>query len=131
MIKCLTLEEILRLHFQVIADFCGLHGVRAENRLKSVVLAPKQEAFVQKQYEIIEEKAAVYLINIIGDHPFIDGNKRTAVTVCTIFLSRNNRKITPSPKELEGFAVWVAVERLDVPVIAKWLETHSQNYNVI
>ena len=76
----LSLEEILRLHFQLIEDFGGSHGVRDENRLKSVVNAPQQETFGQEQYPALYEKAAVYLRNIIGDHPFSNGNKRTAVT---------------------------------------------------
>src|ERR1039458_1499006 len=88
--KYITLEEILRLHFQVIEDFGGSHGVRAEGRLKSVVQAPQQVVFGEEQYSSLYEKAAVYLRNIIGDHPFSGGNKRTAVTVCGIFLARNN-----------------------------------------
>lgn len=120
----LTLEEILRLHFQIVEDFGGSHGVRDENRLQSVVAAPKQEIFGQEQYPELCEKAAVYLRNIIGDHPFSDGNKRTAVAVCGIFLFRNGRKLTAMPRELEDFAVQVATEHLDVQAIAAWLVAH-------
>lgn len=118
----LSVEEILRLHFQVIKDFGGSHGVRDESRLKPLVDVPRQAVFGQEQYPGIFEKAAVYLRNIIGDHPFIDGNKRTAVTVCGIFLMRNGYKLTVSPKELEDFAVQVATQKLDVPSIAAWLK---------
>jgi len=88
-----TIEEILRLHFQIVEDFGGLHGVREEGRLKSLVAAPRQEVFGIEQYKSVCEKAAVYLRNIIADHPFADGNKRTAVTACGIFLSRNGRTL--------------------------------------
>jgi death-on-curing family protein len=64
--------------------------------------------------------------NIIGDHAFVDGNKRGAVTVAGVFLKRNKHALTASPKELEDFAVRVAVEHLDVPVIAAWLRAHSK-----
>lgn len=121
----LTLEEILRLHFQIIEDFGGSHGVRDESRLKSVTEAPKQEVFGQEQYPSLFEKAAVYIRNIIGDHPFSDGNKRSAVTVGGIFLLRNGQSLTATPKELEDFAVQVATEHLDVPAIASWLQAHS------
>jgi death-on-curing protein len=124
-LKYLSLEEILRLHFQVIEDFGGSHGVRDEGRLKSVVDAPRQEAFGQAQYPTIYTKAAVYLRNIIGDQPFSDGNKRTALTVCVIFLERNNKKLTASPKDLENFTVKVATDRLSVSEIALWLESHT------
>lgn len=120
----LTLEEILRLHFQIIEDFGGSHGVRDEGRLKSVEAAPQQVVFGQEQYETVFEKAAVYIRNIVADHPFVDGNKRTAITSGGIFLARNKHELTADPKELEDFAVWVATERLDVPAIAAWLAAH-------
>lgn len=125
MTKYLTLEEILRLHFQVVEDYGGSHGVRDDERLKSVVLAPQQEVFGAEQYLDIHEKAAVYMRNIIGDHAFADGNKRSGVTVAGVFLLRNGVRLTATPKELEDFAVQVAVEHLDVPVIAAWLRAHS------
>jgi death on curing protein len=126
MTKYISLEEILRLHFQIISDFGGSHGVRDENRLKSVVEAPRLEVFGYEQYSTAAEKAAVYLRNIIGDHPFTDGNKRTAVTVCGIFLARNGIRLTARPKELEDFAVRVATKHLDIPAIAAWLARHSK-----
>jgi death-on-curing protein len=75
-----------------------------EGRLISVELAPQQVVFGQEQYETVFEKAAVYFRNIIADHPYVDGNKRTATTVCGIFLSRNGHRLTAAPKELEDFA---------------------------
>lgn len=121
----LSLEEILRLHYQIIEDFGGSHGLREEGRLKSVVSAPSQEAFAQEQYPTAYQKAAVYIRNIIGDHPFVDGNKRTAITVAGVFLSRNGLKLTAAPKDLEDFAVQVAVEGLEVADIAEWLRCNT------
>jgi len=121
----LSLEEILRLHFQLIEDFGGSHGVRDEGRLKSVIEAQKQVVFGQDQYPTIYDKAAVYLRNTIGDHPFIDGNKRTALTVCGIFLKRNGRNIVTEQKELENFTVKVATDHLEINEIATWLKSHS------
>lgn len=125
MTSYLSLEEILRLHFRVVNDFGGSHGVRDEGRLESVVFAPVQEVFGAEQYPDIFEKAAVYMRNIIGDHPFVDGNKRTAVTVAGIFLARNEHRLTATTIELEDFAVKIAVEHLGVPEIAKWLKSHT------
>lgn len=124
--KYLAAEEILRLHHQIIKDFGGSHGIRDEGRLQSVVSAPLQEVFGQAQYTDVFEKAAVYIRNIIADHPFIDGNKRTGITCGVIFLMRNGYKLTATPKALEDFAVQVAVDHLDIPAIAKWLEQHSK-----
>ena len=125
MIQYISLEEILRIHFQVIEDYGGSHGVRDEGRLKSVVNAPKQEVFGEEQYSSLFDKAAVYLRNIIGDHPFSDGNKRTAITICGIFLSRNGKQLNASPKNLEEFTISVATKHLSIKDILNWLQNNS------
>lgn len=122
----LTLEEILRLHFKIIEDYGGTHGVRDEGRLQSVVAAPAQEVFGQDQYPTLFEKGAVYARNIIADHAFIDGNKRTGITVMGIFLVRNGYRLTAKPAELEDFAVQIAVDHLYVADIADWLTRRTQ-----
>lgn len=125
-VRYLSLEEVLRLHFQVIEDFGGSHGIRDEGRVLSVIEAPKQSAFGVDQYPSVSEKAAVYMRNIIGDHPFIDGNKRTAITVCGIFLMRNKRPLTATPEELENFTIDVATKHLSIEQINAWLESHTK-----
>ena len=125
-VEYLTLEEILRIHYQLIEDFGGSHGVRDDGRLKSVVDAPKQNIFGAEQYRSIFDKAAVYIRNIIGDHPFSDGNKRTAITVCAIFLVRNGYMLNATPKFLEDFTVNVATNGLDIPDIANWLTANTR-----
>lgn len=122
----LSVEDILRLHFQVIEDYGGSHGVRSEGRLESVVFAPQQSVFGNDQYQTIYEKAAVYARNIIGDHPFADGNKRTGMTVAGVFLIRNGHEINCSDQQLEDFALSVATDKLDVPAVADWLAAHSK-----
>lgn len=124
--RYLSAEEILQVHFQLIEDYGGSHGIRDSERLQSVILAPQQVAFGTEQYPGLFEKAAVYARNIIGDHPFSDGNKRTGTTVAGIFLIRNGYEIDCSNQELEDFAVKVATDKLDVPVIATWLKEHSK-----
>ena len=124
--KYLSLEEILRLHYMLVEDFGGLHGVRDENRLKSVVEAPQAVLYGVEQYAQAYEKAAVYIRNIIQDHPFRDGNKRTGVTVGGVFLQRNGMPLMVQPHELEDFAVRVATDHLDVAAVAEWLAAHTR-----
>lgn len=121
----LSAENILYYHFRLIEDYGGSHGVRDDSRLKSVVEAPKQEAFGIEQYPTVFDKAAVYARNIIADHLFIDGNKRSGITSASVFLMKNKYKITASQKDLEDFAVKIAVDKCDIPEIAKWFKKYS------
>ena len=117
-------EELLLIHFKLIEKFGGSHGVKDLERLRSSLNAPKQSVFGKDQYPTLHEKAAVYVRNIIGDHPFVDGNKRTGISAGVFFLEKNKISIKLNTGELEDFAVKVAVDKLDVPVIAKWLKSH-------
>lgn len=117
----------MRLHFQVIEDYGGSHGVRDDGRLKSVVKAPAQIIFGETQYATIYDKAAAYLGNIIRDHPFSDGNKRTALTVCAIFLSRNGHVFIANPRLLEDFVVRVATDHLSIAEISAWIKTNTKS----
>jgi len=124
-VQYVSLKEILRLHFQVIEDFGGSHGVRDEGRLSSVVEAPKQVVFGKEQYPTIFDKAAVYMRNIIGDHPFSDGNKRTGITVSVIFLLRNGYELGVSPTVLETFTISVATQILTIDEISAWFKLNT------
>ncbi len=122
--RYISIEEILHLHFRIIEEYGGSHGVRDEGRLESVATAPGQSVFGADQYPTIYEKAAVYVRNIIGDHPFSDGNKRTGITVASVFLDLNGYMMIANPGDLEDFAVSVATDHLDIPAIAAWLEAN-------
>jgi death-on-curing protein len=122
----LTAEDILYLHYKLIEDYKGSHGVRDENRLKSVIAAPKQEALSTEQYQDIFQKAAVYARNIMADHLFVNGNKRSGITSASLFLMKNGYAIVAQPKDLEDFAVQIAVEHCSIAQIAQWFEANSE-----
>jgi death-on-curing protein len=126
MMDYFDLEELLLLHFKIVQEYGGSQGVRDEGRLESALAAPAQEVFGEALYPTVFEKAAVYMRALIADHPFIDGNKRTATTIAVIFLNRCGHTLTATPKELEDFVVQVAVGHLEIPVIAAWLKAHAK-----
>ena len=126
MTRYLDEEEILLMHFALIERYGGSHGVRDLERIKSVAQAVKQEVFGKEQYDGLYEKSAVYARNIIADHPFSDGNKRTGITAAIMFLQKNKIKFAAKRSELENFAVKIATDHPDVLTIAAWLESHSE-----
>ncbi|PJE65692.1 type II toxin-antitoxin system death-on-curing family toxin [Candidatus Saccharibacteria bacterium CG10_big_fil_rev_8_21_14_0_10_47_8] len=120
-------EEILLIHHQLIKRYGGSHGTRDLERVKSAaIIAPAQSVFGEEQYKTVFEKAAVYARNIIADHPFQDGNKRTGIAVAAMFLKKNGYKLKAKKGEIENFAVKIAVKKLDVVQIAAWLQGHSR-----
>jgi death-on-curing protein len=66
------------------------------------------------------------LHRIILNYPFVDGNKRTGLTVAALFLQINGKKLAASHEELELFILDIAAGRYDVGEIAHWLRTHTQ-----
>jgi death-on-curing protein len=123
--RYLTAEELLLIHYKLIERYGGSHGVRDIKRLASAAVAPVQEVFGAQQYPDIWQKAAVYARNIIADHPFTDGNKRTGMTAAAMFLKRNGYEFSTKPGELEDFAVKIATEHPDVQPIAAWFKAHA------
>ncbi len=119
-------QTLLLAHYKLIERFGGSHGVRELERVRSVIEAPKFRAFGQEHYSDVFLKAAVYSHNIIGDHPFVDGNKRTGMTCALMFLRKNGIQVLINKGELEDFAVLVATDKLSVEQIADWLKQHTK-----
>jgi death on curing protein len=122
--KTLTLEDLLELHGVVIAQTGGSDGLRDLGRLESAIAVQTQSVFGEETYGTLFEKAAAIIRGIIGDHPFVDGNKRSAMLAGLTFLDVNGLKFKAKTGELEDFAVKVATDHLDVPAIASWLKQH-------
>ncbi len=122
----LTLEQLLEIHALLITETGGSNGLRDLGRLESAIATQTQSVFGEELYKSLYEKAAALIRAIVADHPFVDGNKRTATLVGLTFLRVNEAQFYAKPGELEDFAVRVAVERLDVPVIAAWLKAHTK-----
>lgn len=122
----INLEQLLQLHVLAIENFGGSVGVRDMGRLDAALATQLQEVFGEELYPTIEQKAAAMIRGIVGDHPFVDGNKRTAMLAGLTLLEINGRTFIGRKGELEDFAVKVAVEHLSVEEIAAWLESHSK-----
>ena len=122
----LTLEQLVELHALVIAETGGSNGLRDLGRLQAVVATQSQNVFGEELYLSLHEKAAALVRGIVADHPFVDGNKRTAMLSGITFLSVNELKFKAISGELEDFAVSIAVDKLPVEQIASWLKAHTK-----
>ena len=113
--KHLTAAAVKAIHAEVIAANGGSEGLRDEGLLESAIAAPQAtfggEALMQDAGEI----AAAYLFYLCRNHPFVDGNKRTALAACLVFLDVNG--LLPKRKLVvaawESLVLEVAASRLD------------------
>ncbi len=114
-IKHLTLAAVRAIHEQVLAAHGGAPGLRDQALLESAIAAPQATMSGRPLISDPIEIAAAYLFYLSRNHPFIDGNKRTALASCLVFLDANG--LLPSEKlpldDWEQLIVGVASGRLD------------------
>jgi len=84
-----TVEAVKAIHWEVLQAHGGSAGIRDEGLLDSAVAAPQATMMGKPMFSEPVEVAAAYLFYLCRNHPFIDGNKRTALATCLVFLSEN------------------------------------------
>jgi death-on-curing protein len=109
----LSIDIVREIHAEAIKQFGGLNGVRDENLLASAVLTPQSSFAGKSPYADIVEIAAAYLFYICKNHPFLDGNKRTAMTAAIVFLRLNGMEPLPDSAEWEKLMLDVAASKID------------------
>jgi death-on-curing protein len=85
-----TVDAVKAIHAQVLAAHRGGTGLREAALLQSAVAAPQATMMGEPVFTDPVGIAAAYLFYLCRNHPFVDGNKRTALATCLVFLSENN-----------------------------------------
>jgi death-on-curing protein len=109
----LSVDIVREIHAEAINKFGGLDGIRDENLLTSAVLAPQSSFGGKSPYGDIVEVAAAYLFYICCNHPFLDGNKRTAMMAAIVFLRLNGIEPLSDSERWEELMLDVAAGKLD------------------
>lgn len=108
--------EQLRLHG-------GAPGIRSEDMLESALARPLQkEAYGQPN---LCELAAAYLFGIAKNHPFVDGNKRTAFAAADLFLYFNGLSVEAPQEDIIQFVLMVAAGEIDEAGAAAFFRDHT------
>lgn len=124
-IKFITVTRVLAIHDRLIRRIGGSYGVRDLGLIESAVARPQSGFGGVYLYKDIFDMAAALLQSLLKNHPFIDGNKRTALTSASIFLQINGYSlIENNPKAVE-FAVKVDNANLTLEEISCWLKENS------
>jgi len=116
---------LLELHALAIRSTGGSQGLRDLGRLDAAIAAQTQNVFGEELYQSLLDKAAALIRGIIADHPFVDGNKRTAMLSGLTLLAINDQSFKANVGEIEDFAVEITTKHIDTPQISKWLQDHT------
>jgi death on curing protein len=127
-VKYLTEHQILVLHHRIIEKTGGGHGVRDAGLLQSAAGRPQSTFGGGDLYPTLFTKAAALLDSLARNHPFVDGNKRTAVAAVGLMLRINDWRLTAGYKELEDYVVDLVVNHPSIDVIAEWIEERCRPY---
>jgi death on curing protein len=121
----LTAQQILFIHARLIDATGGEHGVRDLGLLEAAVARPQATFDGTELYASLFEKAAALMESLVRNHPFVDGNKRTAVTAASLFLLQNRRRLETTNEKVERVTLWVVNERPPLKKIAAWFQEHT------
>jgi death-on-curing protein len=109
----LSVEIVREIHAEAIKTFGGLNGIRDEALLASAVFAPQSSFGGKSPYTDLIDVAAAYLFYLCRNHPFVDGNKRTAMGAAIVFLRLNGMETAPDSEKWERLLLDVAAGKLD------------------
>lgn len=122
----ITVEQAMAIHDVLIENFGGAKGTRDIGSLESALSRPFQTFDGNELYPNPIDKAAAIFESLINNHPFIDGNKRTAYVIMQLVLLEFNIAIKASQEEKYDFVIASSQGKLKFIEIKKWLESHQK-----
>ena len=120
-----TVQDIYELHIQLEKTFILASGIRDENLLASAVNTPFQTFMGNELYPSIYDKAAQLCYGIANNHPFTDGNKRTALHSMYVYLIINGFDITATRQDVENMIIDVAAGNMTNAELTQWLRENT------
>ena len=117
-----TVEEVVILHDSLVREFGGSMGLRDMGALESAVLRPQMG-----YYDGLVEEAAALMESLAMNHPFVDGNKRTAFATTDSFLRKNGSFINCDNDEAYRFFMRLfETNSFRFAELREWLERHVE-----
>ena len=107
-------RDALALHDRLLALDGGAAGVRSVGLLRSALARPQQ-------LHTYGDMAAAYTVGIVRNHPFVDGNKRTAFVVGVLFLELNGHRFTATEEDATQAVLGIAAGTIDDASFTRWL----------
>lgn len=120
----LTAAMVRDFHSEQLALFGGPDGVRDVGLLESALARPLNKWSYGETD--LAKLAAAYAFGLSGNHPFLDGNKRTAFTAMIVLLGLNGCALETPRAEATAAMLALAAGELDEEALARWIATHMR-----
>jgi death-on-curing protein len=121
--RWIGIATILAIHDEQLAEHGGATGVRDHGLLESALARPMNLAAYGRPDAFAV--AAAYAFGIARNHPFVDGNKRTAYVAAELFLMKNGLVLNSSDQDCVLSTLQLADGTLDEEAFAAWLRANS------
>jgi death-on-curing protein len=122
--RFLNLQDVLTIHRTAIHQYGGSHGIRDLGLLESALAAPHHSMFGEDLYPDLVAKCAILLYLLIENHPFVDGNKRTAFLAALRFVELNGSTFDATEDELYDLTISIASGQQDKDTVTAWIRKH-------
>ena len=122
--RWLELRIVVDFHAEQLALFGGPDGIRDLGLLESALNRPRHK-FAYGETDLAA-LAAAYGFGIARNHPFVDGNKRTALASLIVFLNLNKLDLDASPEEATAVILALAAGEVGEDLLARWIADHSK-----
>jgi death-on-curing protein len=116
----------ITIHQQQIEKFGGTFGIRDKGLLDSALAQPQATFGGELLHRTIHEQAAAYLYHLAMNHPFVDGNERTAFAVMDTFITLNSYSLNLSDAEAYKLVIQVVQKEISKEELSTFLELHLQ-----
>ncbi len=117
-------DAVRAIHDRQLAEHGGGTGIRDAGLLDSALARPKNLLAYSNSPADLAALAAAYGYGIARNHPFVDGNKRTAYVVCRTFLKLNGQDFDANPTEKYLTFLRLAEGKLSEADLAAWIRDH-------
>jgi death on curing protein len=122
--KWLAIALVTAIHDEAIYEFGGLSGIRDTGLLESALDRPRNRLAYQPKTTVFE-LAASLCFGLAKNHPFVDGNKRTALLAARAFLFVNGYLLEPAEDDEVLTIVAVAEDSVSEQQLAEWMQRNS------
>ena len=117
-------ELVIAVHARQITEHGGSAGIRDKSLLRSALARPQQLYAYGDPSPDIAALAASLAYGIAKNHPFVDGNKRTAAVLCELFIMVNGMSLEASDQEMLSVFLALAGGSLNEKDLANWIRSH-------